>query len=291
MNLLGLKDLKLGDEFYYRHLPLCVIDTVFSIGIKYSAVKDVVRNFYTYANWGQFRNPMNSNYPQIPSQHSISEFINIYKKNNNNFDYFADSIYKNRCRTSTRNGILKAEAVYRFAGVLQKNGIEYFQDIPKILNNPVLLSSIENQIKTIPGQRSGISFRYFLMLAGDCNSIKPDRMVMRFLSNIYGKNINTPHKASVFMQDMFNKLKGYEPNLTLRKLDYAIWLYMKKLLTIGSLGVDKRNDTWFIYIYTNNQKIFEDSLKKLLDYIKKSKKPPKRIVFQLVEAWWCRSGF
>ena len=37
-NTLTLEDVKLGDEFYYQSLPLCVIDAVFSIGVRYSGV-------------------------------------------------------------------------------------------------------------------------------------------------------------------------------------------------------------------------------------------------------------
>jgi hypothetical protein len=38
-------------------------------------------------------------------------------------------------------------------------------------------------IETIPGQGSGISFKYFSMLAGNGNYVKPDRMVKRFVAD------------------------------------------------------------------------------------------------------------
>ena len=39
---------------------------------------------------------------------------------------------------------------------------------------------LEKKIKEIPGQKSGLSFKYFLMLVGNENLIKPDRMIIRY---------------------------------------------------------------------------------------------------------------
>ena len=280
VNLLNLNNLNLGKEFYYQHLPLCVIDSVFSIGIRYSTVQNVVKNFCTYFYWKEFRNPIPSGYPPILEQHSISDFINLYQKMGLNFTFFADKVYKNKNRTSSRNGILKAEAAYWFAKVLQQNGIEFFQDVQKILSNISLLQQVECQIKCIKGQGSGVSFDYFLMLAGDCNSVKPDRMVMRFLSSIYGVKIYKPKDAALYLGDLFAKLSSSVNNLTLRKLDYAIWSYQRSLIKIGKLGVGRNNGDLFVHIYTNSQKEFEESLKKLLEYIKNNKNDIKRVVFQ-----------
>jgi hypothetical protein len=67
---------------------------------------------------------------------------------------------KSRHRTSTRNGILKAEAVQRAATVLADAGIETSQDLGRA-NDDIRVSWLG-----IPGQRSGVSWRYFQMLAG-----------------------------------------------------------------------------------------------------------------------------
>jgi len=42
---------------------------------------------------------------------------------------FATEVMRNRARTSSRGGILKAEASLRFAEVLQAHGIEVLQDL------------------------------------------------------------------------------------------------------------------------------------------------------------------
>ncbi len=74
----------------------------------------------------------------------------------------ADALFGNRQRTSTRSGILKAEAVRRFALALRDAGIDEFPDL-----DDDRLAKAEAIARTIPGQRSGISFDYFRMLAGD----------------------------------------------------------------------------------------------------------------------------
>ncbi len=43
--VLLLNNTKLPEEFYYQSLSLCVLDAVFSIGVKYSNVQNVISNF------------------------------------------------------------------------------------------------------------------------------------------------------------------------------------------------------------------------------------------------------
>ncbi len=44
---LDLQNAKFNDEYYYNSLPFCVIDAVFSIGIRYTITRNVVINFCT----------------------------------------------------------------------------------------------------------------------------------------------------------------------------------------------------------------------------------------------------
>ncbi len=72
-------------------------------------------------------------------------------------------MFQNRQRTSSRNGILKAEAVYQFCRVLHKYSVNYLQDVIKLYGN----QEFEKEIKLISGQKSGISLVYFYMLVGE----------------------------------------------------------------------------------------------------------------------------
>ena len=163
---------EISRDYGYAHLPLCVIDAVFSIGVRYASVEKTIFRFCEFA--GVHANDLLS----------ISDFILIHESNGS--DGMARAVYQNRQRTSTRNGILKAEAVYRFAKVLAQFGAETLPDVPRVKGFP----DFEAEIKTIPGQRSGISLQYFYMLTGDENTIKPDRMVARFIEQATHQEYN-----------------------------------------------------------------------------------------------------
>ena len=134
-----------------------------------------------------------------------------------------ERVYQNRQRTSTRMGILKTEAVLRFSKVLSRFGVEYLQDVQKVIGN----LGFEAEIKKIPGQRSGISLRYFYMLVGEKNYIKPDRMITRFVEQVTGKSYSAEEITRLFIGACDLLVKDY-PNLTPRMLDNLIWNYQRE---------------------------------------------------------------
>ena len=131
----------------------------------------------------------------------------------------ADEVFRNRQRTSTRSGILKAEAVFRFAKTLQAFGIETFAD--------ALVSGtradLRRAITAIPGQGSGLSFNYFLILAGNTNGVKADRMVTRFVADALGVRSVQPESCERLVREASAALKQEFPTLTPALLDNAIW--------------------------------------------------------------------
>ncbi|GAA6164005.1 hypothetical protein NBRC116590_17090 [Pelagimonas sp. KU-00592-HH] len=134
----------------------------------------------------------------------------------------ADTLFGNRQRTSTRSGILKSEAVRLFCLALVSSGIEDFSDMDESK-----VANAAHWVSQIPGQRSGISFDYFQMLAGNDNLIKPDRMVLRFIARALdcSPNVVSPETARELLQLATFSLKSIDPNWTPRKLDYAIWSF------------------------------------------------------------------
>ena len=220
--ILNLHSAKLSEEYYYNSLPLCIIDAVFSIGIRYSTTKQAVINFCNSQEIVRLRKH-GSSYPVESKQLSIREFLDLYKIYN--IEEMANSIYQNRCRTSARNGILKSEAVLKFAEVLYQHQINYFQDLSYFIGN----LELENSIKRIPGQKSGISTNYFYMLAGDENYIKTDRMIIRFIELCIKKKVNY-HEANQLIKNAYQILKKDFPLLTLRELDHQIWKYQKNIV-------------------------------------------------------------
>jgi hypothetical protein len=218
---LNLENATLSREYFYKSLPICIIDAVFSLGIRYSMTQKIVQSFCNKVNIECFR-PYGSSYPPIENQFSVMSLVDLYNKCS--FEEMADKYFISRHRTSTVSGILKSEAVGKFGKILFSFGINYFQNLPQFIGN----KRFEDSIKNIKGQNSGKSLTYFYMLAGDESYIKPDRMIIRFIERCIGKSVNVM-SAIALVIDAHNILIHDFPKLTLRMLDHEIWKYQRKI--------------------------------------------------------------
>ena len=219
--VLDLNNARLSDnEYSYQSLSLCVIDAVYSIGVRYEAVRRAVHRYCNYFSLRRIRENR-SNIPQKETQESIADFWK--KMYDSGIEKFATEIFCNKQRTSTRNGILKSEAVFKFATVLKKYDVNYLQDVPKIVSD----TNFEREIKSIPGQRTGTSLRYFFMLSGDDDFIKPDRMILRFLEDALQRPVNR-NEASSFLAETTRRLQSKYSHLVPRLLDHEIWKYQRR---------------------------------------------------------------
>ncbi len=219
--VLDLANAKLSEEYYYNSLPLCVIDAVFSIGIRYTITRNVVKNFCAKLKIERLRQ-YGGTYPQIEKQFSIESLLNLYKQFT--IEEITDNVFRSRNRTSSKHGILKSEAVLLFASALSNFRVNYFQDLPPLIGD----IEFEYSIKKIPGQSSGISTIYFYMLAGEENFIKADRMIIRFIESAI-QRIVTANEASSLIMDAHKILIEAFPALTPRMLDHEIWKYQKNI--------------------------------------------------------------
>jgi hypothetical protein len=218
-----------------------VIDAVFSIGAHYNSTKAAILHFAEFYDLPIIRG---AQVPLREEQLSIHEFLEINQKYG--AERMAEEVYCNRQRTSSRNGILKAEAAKRFAQVLADFGVDHFQDVDKILG----LCTFEAAVKEIPGQHSGVSLRYFYMLAGNekdlpilrqlhavirigiyalcsCRGLrKPDRMIKRFIYAATGEQLADDECQRALTEACAVLAKDY-PRLTPRALDNLIWEYQR----------------------------------------------------------------
>ncbi|MHB8135427.1 MAG: hypothetical protein ACYDH1_14540 [Anaerolineaceae bacterium] len=215
---LNLSEANLGDVYYYQSLPFCIIDAVFSIGVRYSSTQNTVRRFCNYFGL----NEISKEILPILDQLSVSEFVNLHQQFS--FEEMANNIYQNRQRTSTRNGILKAEAVFLFAKILLKFDVNYYQDVNKVLG----ISLFESEVSKIPGQGRGISTSYFYMLDGSDDYIKPDRMVTRFINPTIKRNLSLEEIHDLIIGAQKILIKDF-PHLTPKSIDHLIWLYQRAI--------------------------------------------------------------
>ena len=217
VSVLPLGSAELGGEYGYDCLPLCVIDAVWSIGVRYGGVKNVVARYSAHYALEHDENR---------HEHSVAELTLAMEEKG--VAWFAEEVFRNAQRTSTRGGILKAEAVYRFAAILKRHGMYTIQDIPKIDWYENLRNEIQRpyaqEILSIPGQRSGISLSYFYMLTGSSGLVKPDRMVYGFLRETLNRQVSDAD-AQHLLSYASQRLNSDFPELTPRLLDHQIWKY------------------------------------------------------------------
>ena len=214
-NTLGdLRGLSVGEEERYSSLAYCVIDAVYSIGVRYEAVLRTVSDF---CSWCQLEHDR----AQDSDEYSLSDFIGDLRPYENRWEALADEVFRNRQRTSSRSGILKAEAVHRFAKALRQCGVNAVAD----LADGSRIDCCRDAVLAIPGQKSGISFKYFLMLAGHDGFVKPDRMVLRFVANALGVDVQSidAGRAETLVQSVARELSKEFPKLTASRLDYETW--------------------------------------------------------------------
>lgn len=172
----GLGVPALAKEYRYASLPLCVVDAVLSIGVRYSSTQKVVANLCDYTGWTRFtssREPRGAGDRRLHDLAALLDTLSI--------EGMAETVFQNRQRTSSRSGIHKAEAVLLYCRASLEAGINSYIDFDQERREYA-----EAMILGLPGQSSGIAFDYFMMLAGDDNLIKPDRMVQRYVRHVLG---------------------------------------------------------------------------------------------------------
>lgn len=203
-------------EQQYSSLPICVIDAVYSIGVQYKSTERTVVEWCMRNGWQWSR--LSSD-----QERTISEFVKILRPYENRWEEMATQVFHNRQRTSTRSGILKAEAVYRLARTFQEFGIETLADVLKA----ELREDVRRAVVAIPGQGSGLSYSYLLMLAGNENAVKPDRMIRRFVAEALGARNVPPEVCERLVREASAALRPEFPILTPSILDQKIWGYQQ----------------------------------------------------------------
>jgi hypothetical protein len=216
---LALAKAVLHEEYYYQSLSLCVIDAIYSINAKYAAVENVVARYCNRFGLTRLR----ADRGRLPATAEQEAILVLYRRLSGlGAERFAAEVFANRQRTSAHSGILKAEAVHRFAQLLVEHKVNYFQDIPSVADSAIF----EEAVRAIPGQRSGISLQYFWMLAGSDDLVKPDRQIVRFVQRALDRPVTPPFAGACLAQAAY-LLRTKYPHLSPRLLDYEAWRFEK----------------------------------------------------------------
>lgn len=90
----------------------------------------------------------------------------------------------NRQRTSTRGGIVKADAVLRYARIFTDHGVTTMGDAIELFDDTARFDAVDSALRKVPGEGGdGVRRGYLWMIVGKDDLIKPDRMVLRWLDH------------------------------------------------------------------------------------------------------------
>ncbi|MEU8299721.1 hypothetical protein AB0C04_20910 [Micromonospora sp. NPDC048909] len=191
---------------YPEGLALCIIDSIQSIGVKYGGVIAVL-NRYRALRRQHGSDPAADGTPEL-----LTTFADLGSAQS-----WAESV-GNANKTSTHaDAPLKALAIEQAAQALSALGILTCQDLRDA--GADRLQRAKQAWLRVPGQGSGTSWRYLLMLSG-APGVKPDRMILRFVAAAVDRperTMSTDLAVKIVIEAA--KKLGVTPT----RLDHAIW--------------------------------------------------------------------
>jgi hypothetical protein len=202
----------------WTHLPVCVLDAVFSINARYGGVIAVCDRYAEHQRLAPHVLPAAKAYTVIGTgdEQPIDALATLGRDLGPT--RFSSEVLNNRSRTSTRGGVLKAEAATRYAEILAAAGVHTLGDVAALLHEVDRLGVVEQELRTVPGNGANdVRLGYLWMVAGDDQHVKPDRMVLRWLSKQLRRAIDVAI-ARRLLADTADAL-GCTP----WELDHAIW--------------------------------------------------------------------
>ena len=195
----------------YDSVGLAMIDAIWSIGVRYQSVGNVIAR-YRAERLASGRDP------EADRPEDVRRFIEAC----GGPEGFALRV-RNHQRTSSRNGILKAEAVLHEARILEHEGVVVPADLAGASEER--LDHLRGRWSAVPGQASGISWRAFCMLVG-LAEVKPDRMIRRYVASALGRS----GESAVGVEEARDLVMATAAHLGVspRELDHAIWSYQSR---------------------------------------------------------------
>ncbi len=199
---LGDPDLWITPEGYPRSLALCLIDSIYSTGSHYSSVVNVVNRYRA----------------QRGSTDGAAALLQSMSAAGGPRGW-AESVADNLKPAHTKAGApLKAEVIEQAAQLMVDHGIDTVEDLVAAVEASPTDNPVHDAWKKLPSQRSGVTYNYLLLLAG-LPSVKPDRMVLRFLELAIGTDVTlTGDRVIELVMAAANALE-----VSPRTLDHVIW--------------------------------------------------------------------
>lgn len=204
---LGDPDLWIQPDGYRESLALCIIDSIYSTGAHYSQVVNIVRRYRAYRS-ARGGDADSDGMPQL--LRTMNELGGVQT--------WSEQI-GNRRPTSTHPGApLKAEAIRQVAESLQSLDLRTTADVRAAAADDGLAAA-KQAWTSAPGQRSGLTWEYALMLAG-VPGVKADRMVSRYVARAINQVEVTANEAADLVRAVAER---HEWDVI--RTDHAIWRF------------------------------------------------------------------
>ncbi|WP_049792830.1 hypothetical protein [Mycolicibacter sinensis] len=201
-------------ERRWTSLSLCIVDAVWSIGADYdSVVVPVVRTLAGKLGVGQ---------PTVPATEPIgADPLPVTRIAEISVDEM--TALTNRQRTSTRNGILKSDAVLRHARMFAEHHVGTMAEAVALFADAARFDTLDAALRPIPGEGGdGIRRGYLWMLIGQDDLIKPDRMVLRWLDHV-GVSVDPKGARNIITQLIPVLAARLGRDVTAWEVDHAMW--------------------------------------------------------------------
>jgi hypothetical protein len=198
---------------YPDSLALSIIDSIYSTGSKYQAVINVVNEYRAHrkVEGGD------------ADRDGTSELLQTFKAAIGSAGW-AELVNNRKPAHTKKNAPLKAEVIRRAAELLQSKdlGITTQDELRAAYADKERREKLKKAWLDLPSQSSGVTYNYLLILAG-FQSVKPDRMVTRFVAKHAGLDAKklTPMETADLIQQVA-ELYPAQP----RQLDHLIWRHV-----------------------------------------------------------------
>jgi len=188
---------------YPTGMALCLIDCIYSLGIRYQA--------YVVPVLDRYRAHRRSEGAE-PATDTASDLVQVFTGLGGP-EQFAEVIGTQHKTSTHRGAPLKAAAVLQAARMFADQRIE----TPGDLLAADSMGDPHRGWRRVPGQTSSdTGWRYLLLLAG-ADEVKPDRMILRFVGRALDRKVSSSDAATIVSG------AAHERGWPVRVLDHAIW--------------------------------------------------------------------
>jgi hypothetical protein len=194
---------------YPESLALCVIDSLQSTGPHYSSVVNVVQRYRRYRRDQGARADADGVRALLASFEELGGAVG-----------WAERIGNQNRTYARKHAPLKAQAILQAAERLGALHIDSVSDLRTALADG-RAAEVERAWRGVVSQSSGITWSYFLMLAGH-DGVKVDRMILRYVSRAVGADGATlsPERSRALVTDVAAQF-----DIRASTLDHAVWRF------------------------------------------------------------------